>query len=476
MKDIRAPLNLLITLILLLIVLACSLGSGQPSKPTVAIASPKTGSSFTLNQEVIVQSVAADPKGITRVELWVDGQAVYIEAVAPPATSYAANQPWTPTIPGSHVIEVRAYNADNTPTDSAQIIVTVTKAVDEAASAAANTPADSATASSSLIPTTLPTSIPAKIPDTAIPSPTVPPPTPPPTPVPTVPPTPFPTPQIKFWLDYPTLTCSQQSTGLHWSVADGTEVFLSVDDPQGGHLVSPQGEEEVAPTANTRYYLTAKGPGGVNQVYNDVTVQPPTSPLPPSWATGPDHTYVGQTPACEYARINLLTDFCGGHAVFSPDGSEVAVMALDRLYVINTAGTQVRELIVPPGYSPGGDIVWSPQAEYIAYVYNDNGTLKVGVTRRDGTASSDLWVINPEGITDWPRWTTDQRLLVTSGPVQPIENVYAVSLSGPSVEIRPVTRCETYELSTNVERQQYYPWGPGRVWVGGSTAIYPSDY
>jgi len=73
--------------------------------------------------------------------------------------------------------------------------------------------------------------------------------------------------------------------------------------------------------------------------------------------------------------------------------------------------------------------------EYIAYVYNDHGTLKVGVTRSYGTTVNDLWSITPDNTADWPRWTTDQRLLVTSGS----NTVYVVWMSGPPAEIsRPI--------------------------------------
>lgn len=128
--DTRRPQStILIALVALLVAtLACGIGTSQATKPAVVIASPQAGNSFTIGQEVIVQSVATDAKGISRMELWVDGQPVHTQAVAPPVTSYTASQPWTPAIVGSHAIEVRAYNVDNNSSDPAQIIVTVTEA------------------------------------------------------------------------------------------------------------------------------------------------------------------------------------------------------------------------------------------------------------------------------------------------------------------------------------------------------------
>lgn len=131
MNDMRRPQVAIATVLMGLLVaaLACSIGgTSQSSKPTVTISSPQAGSSFEIGQEVIVQSVAADAKGISRVELWVDGQPVHTQAVAPAVNAYTASQSWTPAVVGSHAVEVRAYNVDNLASDPAQVIVSVAEA------------------------------------------------------------------------------------------------------------------------------------------------------------------------------------------------------------------------------------------------------------------------------------------------------------------------------------------------------------
>jgi uncharacterized protein YraI len=125
---------------LLVAMLACGPGI-KASKPTVVIISPQAGSRLTLGQEVIVQSVATDAKGVGRVELWVDGQPVHTQAVVPPATSYTASQSWTPAIVGNHIIEVRAYNVDNTQSDPVQVIVAAAEGVGGATPTAGDIPA-----------------------------------------------------------------------------------------------------------------------------------------------------------------------------------------------------------------------------------------------------------------------------------------------------------------------------------------------
>lgn len=114
---------------LFLALLACSISSVAPTPPTVIITFPQPGSSFPRGREVAVQSVAAvtDGRGITRVEMWVDGQIVNTQAVNPPTGTYTASQPWLPTVPGSHILEVRAYNVDNVSSNPAQVVVVVTE-------------------------------------------------------------------------------------------------------------------------------------------------------------------------------------------------------------------------------------------------------------------------------------------------------------------------------------------------------------
>lgn len=410
----RKQLNIIIVLILLVTILACDLSLSQAAKPTITLTAPAANSSVALNQEIMVQAVVADPKGVSRVELWADGQQVFVQAVAPAATSYAANLPWTPAVPGSHILEVQAYNIENTAADPAQLILT----------AGGEGQAQSTTE----VPATTP---PDPGPDADTPEPTA-------------------------------------------EIADDGSDTLST--PTEVSATTPAVTSEPATSAPT---TPASTPVPTTPAPTAVPTTPvptaiPTTPVPtpvpttpPPTAT-PDRLDVGQTGACAAASkmLDLPGGTCSSNAAFSPDGNEVAIMARDGVYVISTEGGAWRELIVPPGYSPGGDIVWSPWGEYIAYVYNDNGTLKVGVTRSHGTTPNELWSITPEEKTDWPRWTTDQRLLVTSGSDYPLSTVYVVWMSGPPAEVRPAPTDEVFQLSASGPGQQYYPWKPGKTWTG----------
>lgn len=79
--------------------------------PTVIIASPPHGSTFTAGEVVNVQSSAADSSGISRVELLVDS--VLVKQDAPPnlpaPIQFTLVQAWT-AAQGQHTITVRASN------------------------------------------------------------------------------------------------------------------------------------------------------------------------------------------------------------------------------------------------------------------------------------------------------------------------------------------------------------------------------
>jgi hypothetical protein len=158
--------------------------SAAPAKPTIIILSPPNGSVYSVGEQVVVQSSAADASGITRVELYADGLPVNV-ASAPVAnqTQFPVLQNWTPTTPGSHILTVRAYNTQGVMAETG-VAVTVNERAAQVATAAPPI----------VIPTlvALPTAVP---PPTAAESPTA-------TGIPTA----MPTPLIPPTFELPTVT------------------------------------------------------------------------------------------------------------------------------------------------------------------------------------------------------------------------------------------------------------------------------
>jgi hypothetical protein len=183
-------------------VLACDLFGGGATKPTVTVSSPESFAMVRVGAEVEVVSTARDTKGVTKVELAVDGVLFSTETSPSPQgdTSWTQTQTWVATDPGVHNLAVTAYNVDGVASDASNVEVRVVEYAGPGATGAVtlatSTPAE-AGATATLPPpgSTATTSPPAPTRTTAAAPPTntpVPPPTN--TPVPPPPPTNTPVP------------------------------------------------------------------------------------------------------------------------------------------------------------------------------------------------------------------------------------------------------------------------------------------
>lgn len=111
-------------------ILACELpGLGDGTKPTVVILSPASGTQVKAGETVAIQSSATDVKGVTRIELWVDGSLVRSDVNPQQQPAFSITQEWTAAVLGSHSMTVKAYNAAGQVSDPATITVTVIEEV-----------------------------------------------------------------------------------------------------------------------------------------------------------------------------------------------------------------------------------------------------------------------------------------------------------------------------------------------------------
>jgi hypothetical protein len=97
------------------------------SIPSVVIVSPVADQTFTFGELIPVVSRSADPQGITRLDLMVNGKLLARISNMNPQTNKTrtASQMWLPEIIGSHVIQVIAYNAAGTTGESELVFVQV---------------------------------------------------------------------------------------------------------------------------------------------------------------------------------------------------------------------------------------------------------------------------------------------------------------------------------------------------------------
>jgi hypothetical protein len=139
MKENRHVLRLLLLAVLFLApVLACGpRDEAVVEGPTVTIMSPDSGATFTVGEQVLIQSSVSDEKGVSRVELVVNAAVVRVD---PPMegtpTTFAIAQPWFPEAAGEFVIHVIAYNTQN----QASLPASITLQVVEGSARATPTP------------------------------------------------------------------------------------------------------------------------------------------------------------------------------------------------------------------------------------------------------------------------------------------------------------------------------------------------
>jgi serine/threonine-protein kinase len=104
---------------------------GEARVPAVFIHSPPSGSQVQVGQEVIVQATATDSKGVTQVELWVNGVLHHSDVNPNPQgqSPFISQQSWRAPAAGTYTLMVRAYNAGGAISQAAAITVNVTQAV-----------------------------------------------------------------------------------------------------------------------------------------------------------------------------------------------------------------------------------------------------------------------------------------------------------------------------------------------------------
>lgn len=115
----------ILIVLLALGMLACSISTGGPTKPTAEILSPPSGSQVALGEEVEVEYRASDPVAVVRVELEADGEVVDAQnsPLAEGQPSMTGILRWTPTTPGTHTLVVYAYNRDRVVSDAVGVSI-----------------------------------------------------------------------------------------------------------------------------------------------------------------------------------------------------------------------------------------------------------------------------------------------------------------------------------------------------------------
>ena len=127
-KTIRLKFIVIIP-VLILLLSSCNLPGRSPVE--IAITSHENGQAVILGEEARIVSVAASSKGITSVELYINGD--LLETATPPEgtpKTFTADQPYTPGEEGNVIISVVAYDAKGNHSQPVSVTLAVVQSLE----------------------------------------------------------------------------------------------------------------------------------------------------------------------------------------------------------------------------------------------------------------------------------------------------------------------------------------------------------
>ena len=290
-RKLRSFAILFLISVIGLVSTACTIANksevAQANKPVVTVNIPLTEAGAILGDNVTIQVIAIDTKGISRVELSIDGKPYATMVAAPDSTSFSGAQSWTPETIGNHVVQAQAFNIDEVAGDAVQSFVIVNAKDDTQGSQSAEAVAETATevppTATEVVNDTLPTATTMPPTNTAVPPTNT---AVPPTNTP-IPPTatntmvladpPQPLPNIySFSANKYTIDWNEEVT-LQWAL-DGAEwAHLKYENELGATgeygVVAP-GSETIKLTSTTTYTLIAHNASGDTTAEIVVNVNP----------------------------------------------------------------------------------------------------------------------------------------------------------------------------------------------------------
>lgn len=243
MMKIMLPRNLILSLSMLMLCTAGCTSAADASGTYAWIDVPVHDLTLPLGEAIHIEGHAADPEGVSHVEIWVNGELTWtVDELAASGDLVRFQQSWTPGERGDHVILAVAYGADGRTSSPDSVTVHIVDVPGPT-----STPSPVVTEQSPVEITITPDE------EEALQV------------------------QAQFWADPAEIDAGACST-LHWRVENAEKVAL------GSTQVDPEGQYETCHCSSSSYRLTVTSPDNSEQVYTvsiqvNGTCDPPT-PVP----------------------------------------------------------------------------------------------------------------------------------------------------------------------------------------------------
>ena len=157
---------------------------------------------------------------------------------------------------------------------------------------------------------------------------------------------------------------------------------------------------------------------------------------------------------------------------WSPDGKQVAVSYIDRIWTMSADGRQPRAITGDPGNVLDREPAWAPDGSRLAFASNRGGAFDIYVVPARGGAATAVTTM--PGDERWPSWTPDGRIVFAHRDEARAEHPADPGRQWDLYSIAPIERSDAWQSPvrlTETTDSETYP----RVSPDGKRVVFISD-